>query len=117
VTSDPYAGPGADPYGARAMQTAVDRLVDAMAEKLKANVMGIPGPDPAVVELRVEEKDANGIDITATITVPLGTSRDGMGHLVAAATGILRDIAPLRLDLRPVEVGEKKADEQAGASA
>ncbi len=91
MTSDPYADTAsADPYGARGMQTAVDRLVAAMAEKMKAFTLGIPGPDPAIIEVRVEDDD--GLDVAVTITIPLGISREAMGYLTTTATTVVKSL-------------------------
>lgn len=99
MTSDPYSDSPGDPYGAaRSMQTAVDRLVDAMSEKLKAHVLGLPGEEPARIEVTVSEPD--GIDARVEIALPLGVTRDAIGHLTAVATSVLQAV-PLRV---PTEV-------------
>ncbi len=87
MTSDPYADTAsADPYGARSMQTAIDRLVAAMAEKMKAFTIGIPGPDPAIIEVHVDD---DGLDIAVKITIPLGITREAMGYLTTTATTVV----------------------------
>jgi len=92
VTSDPYATTSSDPYGARAMQSAVDKLVDAMATKLKAEVLGIPGPDPLRIEVVAEDKE--GLDVRVEVTLPLGVSRQAMGHVVSITTSLLDALIP-----------------------
>lgn len=108
MSSDSRAEP--DPHGARAMQRAVDTLTQTMAEKMRAHVLGIPGPEPLRIDLRVDPPADSGCpEIAIDIAIPLGVRPESLGHVIAAATAIVRAAAEYAGGGLDVDVAEQPA--------